>query len=643
MTKRKSGYQWERHYPEGLNWDVIIPVAPLHTILQTSAKNYPDNTCIDYYGKKYTYAEVNDLSNRMAKGFQEQGVKKGTKIGLLLPNCPLYIIAYYAILKAGGIVVNYNPLYTVSELSQQVKDSGTTVMVTLSMRVLYEKTSNLLQSTPLQKVVIGDLRDSLPFPKNILFGWQKGGEIASVVYGRINISAAEMMNNKGNYKEVLIKPEEDTAVLQYTGGTTGTPKGAILTHANLYANAVQSGMWFEGLEEGNEKMLAVLPFFHVFAMTVAMNLSIHKACEIVIHSKFDINLLLKDVERKKITLLPGVPTLFSAINNHKKSFKLSSLKFCMSGGAPLMLDIKKKFEEISGCTLIEGYGLTETSPVAVANPLFGEHKEGSIGIPLPATIVEIRDPEGRKGLLPKGKIGEICIRGPQVMKGYLNNNNETKEVLRSGCVHTGDLGYMDAEGYVFIVDRLKEMIICSGFNVYPREIEEVIQKHNAVEEVSVVGIADEYRGQSVKAFIKIRPGESLTESQLQDFLKGKLAKYKLPSQVEFRDDLPKTLIGKISKRELIKGIELKKEPAKPSAEKSEKKPAAKKKATSPKPKQKATTVKAKAPAKKVVVKKVVAKKPAAAKKAPAKKAKTVAVKAKAVAVKKSGKAKKKKV
>jgi long-chain acyl-CoA synthetase len=552
MTKRKKEYQWERHYPAGINWDAEIPVAPLHSILQVSAKSYPDNICMDYYGKKYSYAEVNDLSNRMAKGFQDQGVKKGAKVGLLMPNCPLFIISYYAVLKAGGVVVNYNPLYTVTELAQQVKDSGTTVMVTLNMRVLYEKTSNLLQTTPLAKVIVGDLRDSLPFPKDIIFGWRKGGEIASVVYGRINISVEDLMDNKGNYKEIGINPEEDVAVLQYTGGTTGVPKGAILTHANLYANTVQTGLWFEGLEEGNEKMLAVLPFFHVFSMTVAMNLSIYKACEIVIHTKFDVGLLLKDIERKKITLLPGVPTLFSAINNFKKSFKLSSLKFCMSGGAPLLGGVKEKFEQLSGCTLIEGYGLTETSPVAIANPLFGEHREGSIGVPLPATIVEIRDPEGRRGLVAKGKVGEICIRGPQVMKGYLNNDEETKEVLRAGRIHTGDLGYMDSDGYIYVVDRLKEMIISSGFNVYPREIEEVIQKHTSVEEVSVVGIPDEYRGQSVKAFVKLRSGEELTETQLKDFLRGKLAKYKIPSEIEFRKDLPKTLIGKISKKDLVK-------------------------------------------------------------------------------------------
>jgi long-chain acyl-CoA synthetase len=554
MTDRKKEYPWEKNYPENINWDSPIPIAPLYSILEESAVKYPENICIDYYGRKYTYAEVNALSSKMAKGLQEHGVKKGTRVGLLLPNCPTFIIAYYAILKCGAVVVNYNPLYTVNELLHQVVDSGTTFMVTLNLRVLYEKTSNLLQTTPLEKVIVSDFKEMLPFPKDVLFGWFSKNEMASVVYSRVNISMKDLMENDGFYKVQEIVPEDDLAVLQYTGGTTGVPKAAMLSHANLYANTVQTGLWFDGLEEGGEKMMGILPFFHVFAMTVVMNLSIYKACEIVIHSKFDIGLLIKDIERKKITLLPGVPTLFASINNYKKlkSFNLSSLKFCMSGGAPLLEEVKKTFEETSGCTLIEGYGLSETSPVVIANPIFGVHKNGSIGIPFPGTIVEIRDTEGRHGLVAKGKVGEICIKGPQVMLGYLNNEEETKTVLKSDRLHTGDLGYMDSDGYIFVVDRIKEMIISCGFNVYPREIEEELQKHTSVEEVSVVGIPDEYRGQNVKAFIKLRVGEKLTEAQVKDFLKGKLAKYKIPSEIEFRDNLPRTLIGKISKKELVK-------------------------------------------------------------------------------------------
>ncbi len=555
MTKRKKEYPWEKNYPEGIKWDSPIGAEPLYSILDNSAKNYPDNICIDYYGKKYTYAEVLEAANKMAKGLQSHGATKGTRIGLLMPNCPQFIISYYAILKIGGIVVNYNPLYTTNELTHQVTDSGTTMMITLNLNLLFKKTANMLQTTPLTRVIIADFMDSLPFPKNILFGMFKANEIARVAFNTVNILAKELMNNDGKYRPVEINPHEDTAVLQYTGGTTGTPKGAILTHANLYANTIQSGLWFDGLQEGAEKMIGILPFFHVFAMTVVMNLSIYKACEIIMYSKFDVTLLLKDIDRKKATLMPGVPTLFAAINNHKslKSYNLSSLKFCMAGGAPLPLEVKEKFEATSGCTLIEGYGLSETSPVAVANPLFGENKSGSIGIPFPGTIIEIRDVEGRHGLMQKNEIGEICIKGPQVMKGYLNNPQETEAVLKGDRLHTGDLGYMDKDGYVFIVDRLKEMIISSGFNVYPREIEEEIYKHPYVTEAAVIGLPDEYRGQIIKAFVVIRTGEKLTSEQLKEFLNGKLAKYKLPSQVEFRKSLPKTMIGKISKKDLLKG------------------------------------------------------------------------------------------
>lgn len=556
MAERKKEYPWQKVYPKAIKWDAPINIAPLYSILDKSAEEYPENNCIDYYGRKYSYAEILDQVNRMAKGLQKIGVQKGDPVGILMPNCPHFIVTYFAILKAGGVVVNYNPLYTIHELAHQVQDSKTKIMVTLNLAMLHEKTANLLQTTSLEKVIVGDFVEALPFPKNILFKLLKKQEIADILFGRVNISMHDLLDNDGRFKNITIRPEEDTAVLQYTGGTTGTPKGAILTHANLYANTVQTGMWFEGLEAGNEKIMGILPFFHVFSMTVVMNLGILKACEIVIHSRLNVKALLKDIAAKKVTLLPGVPTLFTAINNHKKSSasSLSSLKFCISGGAPLPLEVKNKFEELSGCTLIEGYGLTECSPVATANPLFGENRKGSIGIPLPGTVIEIRDTEGRRPLTVKGKIGEICIKGPQVMKGYLNNELETKDILRADRLHTGDLGYMDKDGYVYIVDRLKEMIISSGFNVYPREVEEEIYKHPAVEEVAVVGAESSYSGQIVKAFVKVRLGETLSATALKSFLKGKMAKYKLPSEIEFVEEMPKTLIGKICKKDLSKKV-----------------------------------------------------------------------------------------
>lgn len=554
MTQRKKQYPWQKNYPEGIEWDINITPLPLYSILDDAAAKYPDNPCIDFFGQKYTYSEIHEAANKMAAGLQKYGVKKGMKVGILLPNCPQFVISYYAILKVGAVVVNYNPLYTIHELSEQVKNSDTKLMVTLNLVSLFEKTSNLLQTTMLERVIVASFQDVLPFTTRILFNMFKSDQIASVPFGHINISLDSLMDNNGHYQAVEIKPAEDLAVLQYTGGTTGTPKGAMLTHANLYANAVQTGMWFHGLEEGNEKIMGILPLFHVFAMTVVMNLGVLKACEMILHPRLDIKKLLKEIESKKPTILPGVPTLFTAINNQKniKNYDLKSIKACISGGAPLPLEVREKFEELTECTLIEGYGLTESSPVATANPLFGENRSGSIGLPFPATIVEIRETEGRRNLCSTDKIGEICIKGPQVMLGYYNNDQETKETIRSGRLHTGDLGYMDKDGYVYVVDRSKEMIIVSGFNVYPREVEEEIYKHSSVEEAAVLGIGDDYKGQTVKAFIKLKKSAELSEEELNEFLKGKLAKYKLPKEIEFRDEMPKTLIGKISKKDLIK-------------------------------------------------------------------------------------------
>lgn len=552
MTDRKKEYPWQKHYPDNINWDAEILPQPLFSILDDSAAKFPENICLDYYGQKTTYKEVKEQSDKMAKGLQASGVQKGTRIGLLMPNCPLFVIAYYAILKVGAIVVNYNPLYTINELTHQVNDSGTTMMITLDLNLLYEKTSNLLQTTPLEKVIVGNFKNSLPFPKNTLFSWFKPNEIADVPFGRINICAETLMDNNGSYQKIEIAPESDIAILQYTGGTTGTPKGAMLSHANLYANTFQAGLWFGELEEGTEKIIGVLPFFHVFAMTVVLNLGIYKACEIVLHSRLEMAAMLKDIEKKKITLLPGVPTLFNAINHHKKisSYDLTSLKFCISGGAALPAEVRAEFQEKSQSTLIEGYGLTECSPVAAANPLFGKNKDGSIGLPFPNTVIEIRSIEGRNPLVAKGEVGEICIKGPQVMLGYLNNEKETEQTINKGLLHTGDLGYMDSEGYVFVVDRLKEMIISNGFNIYPREIEEEIYKHNSVDEVAVIGVDSDSKGQDIKAFIKLRIGEELTSEKIKSFLKGKLTKYKIPSEVVFISEMPKTMIGKISKKDL---------------------------------------------------------------------------------------------
>lgn len=552
MAKRKNSYPWQASYPEGVEWDEKIVPKKLDILLDEAVDKYPDNICTNFFGKKTTYKEIADEVAKAAKGLQDIGIVKGDKVGIFLPNTPYSIISYYAILKIGAVVVNLSPLATVAELSYQVEVSRLKLIISVDLNILYEKVSNLIQTTPLDKAVIASFEDALPFPKNILFRWFKSDDIASVPYGRVKIDWNKLLDNNGEYVAVDVNHEEDLAVMQFTGGTTGTPKAAQLTHANLYSNTIQCGMWFVGLEEGEEKMAGVIPLFHVFAMTVVMNLGIHKACEIILYPKPDILQLLKDVQKQAITLLPGVPTLFNGIRAHPlvRKYDLSSLKSCISGGAPLLAEMRKEFEDITDARLVEGYGLTESSPVVSANPLDGSGKDGSIGLPFPSTIVEIRSTDGNNKLLEQGEIGEICVEGPQVMKGYLNNEKENKSTLKSGRLHTGDLGYIDKDGYIFVVDRLKELIITSGYNVYPREVEEVLAKHNKVSEVAVIGVEDKSCGQFVKAFVVLRVGEEATESDLKDFCGRKLSKYKIPRTFEIVNELPKTMIGKIDKKKL---------------------------------------------------------------------------------------------
>ncbi|MGI9386491.1 MAG: AMP-binding protein, partial [Methyloligellaceae bacterium] len=358
--------------------------------------------------------------------------------------------------------------------------------------------------------------------------------------------------NDGTYQPVDVDPLNDIAVLQYTGGTTGTPKGAMLTHANLSVNVQQVVVWTPKLRDGEERVMGALPFFHVFAMTTVMNFGIAKCAELILMPRFELKDCLKLINTTKPTVMPGVPTIYNAMMNYPSisSFDLSSLKYCISGGAALPIEVKRGFEAVAGCKLVEGYGLSETSPVATYNPIDGPIKEGSIGLPAPQTILSIRSLDDPTQEMPQGENGEICIFGPQVMKGYWNKPDETANVFVGDYLRTGDVGYMDQEGFTFIVDRLKDIIICSGYNVYPRRIEEAIYEFPPVEEVTVVGIPDDYRGEAPKAFVKLKDGETATVDELLHFLKPKLSVIEMPSEFEFRSELPKTMIGKLSKKEL---------------------------------------------------------------------------------------------
>lgn len=553
-TTSKKSYPWLKAYPKDIPWDVEIPEGPIYELLDKTAARFPDRPSIEFLGKRYTYAELGDLVNRAAKGLQDIGVKKGIKVGLFMPNAPYFVIFYYAILKAGGTVVNYSPLAARRELNAQIEDSETDIMVTLDLHALYPKVHEMLSQSRLKKIIVCPLSQALPFPKNFLFPILKFKEVAKIHWDKNHIKFSDLIQNDGNPKPLKLDLKKDVALLQYTGGTTGLPKGAMLSHANIFGNAHQAHMWFTGIKEGEERILAALPLFHVFAMTAVMNLAIKIGAEIVMmFPRFNVDGAMKMIQQHKITFFPAVPTIYTMINGHKKvsQFDLSSLKACLSGGAALPLEVKNQFEALTGCNLVEAYGLSETSPAATSNPLHGETKAGSIGIPFPGTTVRIMDLENPGEDAPLGERGEICIKGPQVMLGYWNRPAETASSLVEGYLHTGDVGYMDKEGYTFLVDRIKDLILCSGYNVYPRNLEEAIYLHPLVEEVTVIGVPDERRGEVPKAFIKLLPGKTLTVDDMKTFLKDKLSPIEMPRKIEFRDELPKTIIGKLSKKELV--------------------------------------------------------------------------------------------
>lgn len=551
-----GNYPWLAHYPAHADWHEQFEAKPLYCLIDDAVQRFGDRPATNFLGKSLTYRDIGRLVDRAAAGLVRLGVTKGTKVGLMLPNSPTFIIYYFGIAKAGGTVVNFNPLYTVEELARQIEDSGTEIMVTLDLKILFDKIETLLAQDKLPRAIVASFRALLPGAKSVLFRLFKGRDLAwpgaSPTSGRI-IRDADVLDNDGKITPPPIDPLTDVAVLQYTGGTTGVPKGAMLTHANVYINVHQSVAWVSGIRPGAERVLGALPFFHVFAMTAVMNFSIAIGAEIVIMPRFVLADAMALITKTKPTFMPGVPTMFVAMLNHPKlgSFDLSSLKFCLSGGAPLLLETKRQFERLTGCKVVEAYGLSEASPGVTINPLDGPVKDMSIGQPVPATIVSLRDPANPAREVPPGEKGELCVCGPQVMKGYWQRPAETAQQMTSdGFLRTGDVAIMDSEGFLFIVDRIKDLIICSGYNVYPRNVEEAIASHPAVEEVTVIGIKDAYRGEAPKAFIKLRSGHSATKEDIEAHLAPKLSRIELPSEIEFRDALPKTVIGKLSKKEL---------------------------------------------------------------------------------------------
>ncbi|MGF1609018.1 MAG: long-chain fatty acid--CoA ligase [Kiloniellales bacterium] len=547
-------FPWERAYPAGIDWHFAVEPKPLFAILDEAVAAHGDRPCLYFMGKAYSYAQVGALVARTTRGLQDLGVKPGVKVGLFLPNTPYYVICYYAILKAGGMVVNFNPLYAEREIARQIRDSEVQIMVTLNLVSLYGKVVGRLSDTKLEKIVVCGMGGVLPLPKKALFAFLRRKEISSTPADGRHVKFEKLIDNAGDCGPVEIDPASDIAVLQYTGGTTGHPKGAMLTHACLYANTLQTRLWGKDIEPGAERILGVLPLFHAFGMTGVMNAGIVIGAEIVLLPRFNVAEVLATIDKRQPTIFFGVPTIYSAINTHRdlEKYDLSSLKFCVSGGAPLAQEIKRTFEQLSGCILVEGYGLTEAGPVCTINPFDGVNKPGSAGLPIPGTIIEIVSLDDPSKRLPIGQVGEVCVSGPQVMAGYWKQKEETDGCLSDGRLRTGDVGYLDEDGYLFLIDRIKDLIITGGYNVYPSAVEEAFYLHPAVEEAVVCGLPDRHHGEIVAAFVRLRAGQRLSVGELRRFLKDKLASFEQPRRIIFRDEIPRSALGKPLRRELVK-------------------------------------------------------------------------------------------
>jgi len=556
---------WMHHYEQGVRAELDIPEQPLTWLLDQAVHNHPNQTAIIYYGARLSYARLSSLANRFAVALQRLGVQKGDRVAIALPNIPQYPIAFYGTLRAGAVVVPTNPLYTEREMQYQLADSGARVVAMLDS--FYPVVRAVRARTALEHVILTSPADFLPPLLHALYPLsQRGVKILEPRLTRREMRQDAMLHSmktilqahtKGGL-EVFKLPEQassdDLAALQYTGGTTGFSKGAMLTHRNLLANAFQTRYWTPGAHDAEEVTLCVAPFFHSYGLTVGMNLSILAAATMLLLPRFKAKDVVSAIRRYRPTLFPGIPTMYLAIMREvgEDTAQLSSIKYCISGAAPLPAKVRKDFEAMTHGKLVEGYGLSEAAPVTHCNPLNGDIRDGSVGLPLQNVDAAIMD-QATGALLPVGEVGEIVVKGPNVMKGYWHRERETAAIFSNGWMHTGDLGKMDEDGYFYVVERAKDMILASGFNVYPREVEEVLFHHPAVQEAAVIGVPDEYRGETVAAFIVLKPGVAASEETRQDILaysRRELAGYKVPKKLEFRESLPKSLIGKVLRREL---------------------------------------------------------------------------------------------
>lgn len=520
----------------------------LGDLLEQAAARHPAAAALDFMGRRWTYAQVEDLSARCSAALQRMGVQPGDRVCLCLPNTPYFVIAYFAVLRIGGIVVSMNPLYTEREMGHLIADSGARIAFVPDLPEVVDKVCKL---ATLQSIVLCPIDQVLPPVKRLAYRLLKRRLRVRQPYRDDRIVGFASLAGDSRRYQPHRNASGDVAVLQYTGGTTGLPKGAMLTHGSLLANTLQIAEHDRERPDRRETVMGVLPMFHVFSLTSVLNYSVLTAACIVLMPRFEMKPFLAAMRRTRPERLYAVPTILGALNALSEGAlpRMDQLRMCISGGAPLPAEVRVRFEQRTGCRVVEGYGLTEASPTVSCNPITGLVKDGSAGIAFPNTMIEIRSLETGE-LMAAGEKGEVCIRGPQVMKGYWNRPEDTAEVLADGLLRTGDVGYLDEDGYLFLVDRIKDLILCGGYNVYPRVIEDALYEHADVAEATVIGVPDPYRGEAPKAFVKLRDGASASVADLQAFLAERISKIEMPREIELRDELPKTLIGKLSKKEL---------------------------------------------------------------------------------------------
>ncbi len=542
---------WLRHYEPGVPQTIDYPNRPLHQMLEATARRYPHRRAVTFFGRDISYQELQSMVDRFAGGLRKLGLEPGGRVALHLPNCPQFLIAYYGTLKAGGVVIPFNPLYVEREIAGQMADCGARISITLDL--FLNRVAPARAHSDLKHVVVTRINEFFPPLLRLLYPLRarRLNEWPQVVLDDATHSFAGLLASPPLGESAAQKPA-DVAVLLYTGGTTGTPKGAMLTHGNLTANAHQCAYWYVSPTPDQITALGVVPLFHSYGMTVVMNSGVLLGSRMILLPRFDTEAVLKTIDRYKPEQLPGVPTMYNALVSHPSAgrYDLRSVLACISGAAALPAEVQARFERVTGGSLVEGYGLTESSPVTHVTPLVGLRKSGSIGIPVPDTDARIVDLETGNENLPAGEIGELVVRGPQVMAGYWNRPEETAGAIRGGWLYTGDVARMDEDGFFYIVDRKKEMLITGGFNVYPREVEEVLFSHPAVQEAALISVPDPHRGEVGKGFVVLKEGAAATADELLDYCRANLAPFKVPKAIEFRDTLPKSAIGKTLRRVL---------------------------------------------------------------------------------------------